>query len=150
MARGDPEKHFLDYGYIKQNSKILYSYHKKRIPSSFSETFFIRYKLQFESRGLQTTYSNMFYFLSYTIDRSKKINRHLGYVSLSLIDMPENTFETKENVPFDTSKLDFACPENEVMSGAAAKILKIYSICRVPIWLRMQMDSYLRKVSMSV
>ena len=27
VVRGDPEEHFLDYGYCKQNSKILYSYH---------------------------------------------------------------------------------------------------------------------------
>ena len=36
VVRGDPEEHFLDYGYSKQNSKLLYSYHKRRIPSSFS------------------------------------------------------------------------------------------------------------------
>ena len=32
VVRGDPEEHLLDYGYCKQNSKILYSYHKKGSP----------------------------------------------------------------------------------------------------------------------
>ena len=61
VVRGDPEKHFLDYGYNKQNSKILCSYHKRRIPSFFSGTFFNQHKLQFESGGSQTTYSNVYY-----------------------------------------------------------------------------------------
>ena len=29
MVRGDPEEHFLAYGYNKQNSKILHSHYKK-------------------------------------------------------------------------------------------------------------------------
>lgn len=71
VFRGDPEEHFLYYGYCKQNSKILYYYHKKRIPSSFSGTFFNRHKLQFELGSLQTTFSNAFYFLPSTTDRSE-------------------------------------------------------------------------------
>lgn len=39
-GRGDPDRHFMDYGYCKENSKILCSYHKRRIPSSFSGTLF--------------------------------------------------------------------------------------------------------------
>ena len=49
---GKPEDYFLGYGYCKQNSKILYSYYKKRISSSFSGTFFNRHKLQFESKSI--------------------------------------------------------------------------------------------------
>lgn len=41
MVRGDPEVHFLDYGYSKQNSKIWHSHYKTRIPSSFSRTSLI-------------------------------------------------------------------------------------------------------------
>ena len=108
VVRGCQEEHFLDYGYCKQNSKILCSYHKKRIPSSFSGTFFNRHELQFKSGNLQTTFSNVFYFLPSTTDRSQEINRYLGSVNLSPIDIPENSFETKENVSFDPSKLDFA------------------------------------------
>ena len=35
MVRGDSQEHLLDYSYSKQNSKILHSYCKKRIPISF-------------------------------------------------------------------------------------------------------------------
>ena len=37
-VRGDPNEHFLDYRFCKENSKILYFHHKTRIPSSFSGT----------------------------------------------------------------------------------------------------------------
>ena len=56
LVRGNQDEHFLDYGYYKENSKILYSFHERRIPSSFSRTFSNRHKLQFESGGLQATY----------------------------------------------------------------------------------------------
>ena len=104
-------------------------YHKRRIPSSFSGTFFNRHKLQFESGGLQTTYSNIYYFLPSTTDRSEEINRHLGFVNLSPIDKPENSFETENDVSFDPSKLDVHRQEKEIMSKAVVKMLKKYQIC---------------------
>ena len=108
-VRGDPNEHFLDYGFCKENSKTLYSHHKRRIPSSFSGTFFNRHKVQFESGGLQTTFSEVYYFLPSTTDRSEEINKHLGCVNLSPIDILENTFETENNVAFAPSKLDINC-----------------------------------------
>ena len=45
MIKGDPEEHVLDYGHSKQNSKILPSYYKKRVPSSFSGTFLNHHSL---------------------------------------------------------------------------------------------------------
>ena len=35
-AHGDSVKCFLDYGYSEENSKVLYSNHKMKIPNSFS------------------------------------------------------------------------------------------------------------------
>ena len=72
---------------------------------------------------LQTTYSNLHYFLLFTTDRSEKINRYLGYVNISTVNISEATFETKENVSFDTSKLGFSCQEKEIMNNAVAKML---------------------------
>ena len=85
---------------------------------------FNRHKVQFESGGLQTTFSKVNYFLLSTTDRSEEINRHLGSVNLSPIDVPENTFETENNVALDPSKLDMNCPEKEVMTQAAVRILQ--------------------------
>ena len=92
IVRGDDEEQFLNYGFCKENSKILCSYHKRRIPSSFSGTFFNRHRLQFETGNLQATFSNVYYFLPSTTDRSKEINRHLNSVNLSPIDIPEKAF----------------------------------------------------------
>ena len=85
---------------------------------------FNRHKVQFESGGLQTTFSRVYYFLPSTTDRSEKINRHLGSVNISPIDVPENTFETENNVALDPSKLDMNCPEKEVMTQAVVRILQ--------------------------
>ena len=85
---------------------------------------FNRHKVQFESGGLQTTFSKVYYFLPSTTDRSEKINRHLGSVNISPIDVPENTFETENNVALDPSKLDMNCPEKEVMTQAVVRILQ--------------------------
>ena len=49
IARGDMDEHFLDYGFSKENSKILHSLDKKRMPSSFSATFFNRHCIQYKS-----------------------------------------------------------------------------------------------------
>ena len=61
-----------------------------------------------------------------TTDRSEEINRYLGSVILSPIDIPETAFEKKENVNFDPSKLDFSCLEKEIMTAAVVKMLKKY------------------------
>ena len=124
VVRGDPEKHFLDYDYDKQNSKILCLYHKGRIPSFFSGTFFNQHNFQFESGGLQTTYSNVHYFLLSATDGSVEINGHLGSVNLSPIDIPENSFETESNISFNPSKLDIDCQEKKIMFMAVVKMLK--------------------------
>ena len=59
-----------------------------------------------------------------TTDKSEEINRHISYVNLSPIDIPENTFETNDNVAFDPSKLNIYCPEKEIMTEAVVKMLK--------------------------
>ena len=44
-ARGDFQEQFFDYGYSKDNSKILYSTHKMKVPNSFSSTIFNRHRI---------------------------------------------------------------------------------------------------------
>ena len=124
MVRGDPQKHFLDYGYSKQNSKTLHSHYEKRIPSSFSGTFFNRHRFQYESGALQTTYSNVYYFLPSTTDKVEEINKHMRSINLLPIDIPEKTSEVEDNVQFDPSKLYYECPEKEKITRAVVKILK--------------------------
>ena len=54
----------------------------------------------------------------------EEINRHMGSVNLSPTDIPENTFEIEDNVQFDSSKLDYECPEKEKITQAVVKMLK--------------------------
>ena len=125
MVRGDPQEHFLDYGFCRKNSKILHSHYKKCIPSSFLGTFFNRHRIQYESGAFQgLTFSNIYYFLPSTTDRVEETNRHMGFVNLTPIDIPENTFEVEDNVQFDPSNFDCDCKEKEKIAKAMVKMLK--------------------------
>ena len=137
-------EHFLDYGYSKQNSKILHSHYKKRIPSSFSGTFFNRHQIQFESGTLQSTFSNLYFFLPSTTVRVEDINQYVGSVNLSPIDMLEKTFVVEENISFDPLKLDFECPEKEKIAKAVVKMLKKNHRCVNAILVK-KADSLLSK-----
>ena len=46
---GDAIENFFDYGFSKEKSKVLYSTHNMKIPTSFSTTIFNRHRIQFES-----------------------------------------------------------------------------------------------------
>ena len=123
-VRGDYEEHFFDYGFCKEKSKLLYSYHKTIIPSSFSGTFFNRHKISYKSGSLPTDSSNIDFLLPSTTDQFKKINSHLGSLNLSPIDIAENSFDFQEGVSFDPSKLDVSYPEKTAITKAIVKTLK--------------------------
>ena len=77
MVIGDADEYFLDYGYSKKYSKILHSFHEKRMPNSFSGTFFNRHRIQYKSGALQTDFSQIFYFLPNITGKVEEINLHL-------------------------------------------------------------------------
>ena len=52
------------------------------------------------------------------------INRHMGSVNLSPIDIPEEIFEVEENIQFDPSKLGYSCLKKEKITRAEVKMLK--------------------------
>ena len=84
-VRNDLYEQFFDYGYSKENSKILYSTHKMKILSSFSTTLFSRHRIQYESGAFgETDISNIFFFFSSTVDRLEEINKYLGSVNLNI------------------------------------------------------------------
>ena len=109
IVRGDDDEHFLSYGCSEENYKVLYSYHKRRIPNSFAGTLFNRNRLLFETGQLQTHFSNLYYFLPSITDRSESINQHMNSVNLTPIDITEKTFEVEDDVAFDPSMLDISC-----------------------------------------
>ena len=71
---GNADECFLDYGFSKQDSKILHSFHSKRMPNSFSGTLFNRHRTQYESGALNTKSSGLYLFLSSITDRVEDIN----------------------------------------------------------------------------
>lgn len=91
MVRSDSQEYFLDYGYSKENSKILHSFHRKRMLNSFSGTFFNRHQIQYESGAWNTE----FHFPAIT-DRDEEINRYMGSVNLIPINISEHTFEVED------------------------------------------------------
>ena len=109
-VRGDNQECFFDYGYSKDNSKVLYSHHSHhnmKIPNSFSGTMFNRHRIQYESGTLDTDFSKVYFFLPSIMDRIEKINRHMGSVNLVPIDISEDTFEVEGSSEFVLYKLDY-------------------------------------------
>lgn len=78
VVSGDPDECFFDYRFPKEKSRNLYSYQKKIIPSTFSGTFFKRFKICYESNALLPDRSNVYFFLPSTTNCIKKIYRYLG------------------------------------------------------------------------
>ena len=124
VVRRDEEEQFLNYGYCEENPKILYSYHKRRIPNSFRGTLFNRHRMLSQAGQLKTDFSNTYFFLSSVTDRSESINQHMGSVNLTPIDLVETLFEAENGIAFNLAKLDITCDEKKVMTNAMVKMLK--------------------------
>ena len=120
-VRGDFQEPSFDYGYSKDNSKILYSTHKMKVPNSFSTTIFNRHRIQYESGAfVETESSNIFFFLPSTVDRIEDINKYLRSVNLNAIDIDISEFGEK----FDPSKLYFNSSEREDIRKSVLKVLR--------------------------
>ena len=82
-VKNDPEEQFFHYGYVKTNSRMLYSTRKSKIPSSFKATTFGTHKNQYEGGVfLEQDFSKIFLYLHYTVDRCEEINKYLTSVYL--------------------------------------------------------------------
>ena len=119
-VRGDEQEHCFDCGYNKENSKILYTMHKMKIPNSFSTTIFNRNRIQYESGAFSETDFSVFIFLPSTTDRVQEINKYIGSVNLSPINIEISGFGDI----FDPFKLDYANPGKESTRESVLKVLK--------------------------
>ena len=82
-VRNDPEEQFFDYGYVKANSKMLYSTRKSKILNGSKATAFGTHKNQYEGGVfLEQDFSKIFFHLPSTIDRCEEINKYLTSVFL--------------------------------------------------------------------
>ena len=118
---GDEQEYFFDYGFNKENSKILCSTHKMKITNSFTITIFNRHRIQCERGAFsETDFSNVFFFLPSTTDRIEDINRYIGSVNVSPIDTDVSDFGPNS----DPSRLDYARPQKEGTRESVLKVLK--------------------------
>ena len=125
VVRGDPFEDFLNYGYDKEKSKVLYSTFRKKIPNSFSGTMFNRHKILAESGEIDKEMSEMFFYLPYITDRSEEINQYSENVSISHFDINQQQLDIwAGNTPLRPEKLDFAELKSEKMKAAVVKALE--------------------------
>ena len=69
-VKSDADEQFFDYGYDKDNSKLLHSTKKLRIPSSFKSTVFGVHKMQYEGGAFtEQDSSEIFFYLPSTVDK---------------------------------------------------------------------------------
>ena len=130
MVRGFSDEFFLDYGYLKQNSKIIHSYHRKRMPNSFSGTFFNRYRIQYQSGALNIGFSKMYLFLPSVTDHIEDVNRHMGSVI----------------IPFDPSKLSHENLDKKKWDRLCLRCLRKSSVCQMQTSSKMLTDHYQKDV----
>ena len=103
-VKNDPEEQFFDYGYVKNNSKLLYSTRKNKIPSSFKAASSGIHKSQYEGGVfIEQDFSKIFFYLPSTVDRSEEINKYLTSVYLKPYHVDINDFGENFNpaISFD-------------------------------------------------
>ena len=95
---------FFDYSYHKENSKVLYSTRKLKVPNSFKTTIFGQHRMQYEEGAFdEQKFSKLFSYLPATVDRNEKINKYLTSVHLKPFHFDPAVFGEK----FNPADLDF-------------------------------------------
>ena len=97
---------FFDYCYHKDNSKVLYSTRKLKIPNSFKTTIFGQHKMLYESGAFdEQEFSKLYFYLPSNLDRNEKINKRLTSVHLKPFHVDSKNFGEKFN-PTDPDSFD--------------------------------------------
>ena len=89
VVRESPDEAFLNYGYDKEKSKVLYSHYRRRISNSFSSTIFNCHHVIIESGKADTKFSNINFLLPSITDRNEEINKYLNNVLICPIDVSQ-------------------------------------------------------------
>ena len=105
-TRYDQDEQFFDYCYHKDNSKVLYSTRKLKIPNSFKTTIFGQHKMLYESGAFdEQEFSKLYFYLPSNLDRNEKINKCLTSVHLKPFHVDSKNFGEKFN-PTDPDSFD--------------------------------------------
>lgn len=73
-TRYEQDEQFFDYGYHKDNSKVLYSTRKLKIPNSFKTTIFGHHKTLYESGAFdEQEFSKLYFYLPQLSTETRKL-----------------------------------------------------------------------------
>ena len=120
VVRGDEEEHFLNYGFDENNSKLLYSFYKRRIRNSFGGTMFNQHRIMFKSGELDINFSKLYFFLPSITDRSEEINQYISCVNIHPFDIDEKEI----GADFNPCRLDFAGEKKPQTTESVFNVLK--------------------------
>ena len=125
VVRGDAEEIFLNYGYDKEKSKVLYSNYRRKIPNSFCGIIFSRHRNVFECGESDLTTLSLYFFLPSITDRSETVNQYLNIISISPLDIKQEQLNAwAGNVVFNLQKLDYHDVDLKVMRDTVVKCLE--------------------------
>ena len=75
-VRNDLQEQFFDYGYNKENLKVLYYTRKLKMPNSFKTTIFGQHRMQYEGGTFaKQKHSDIYFYLPSTVYKNEKINK---------------------------------------------------------------------------
>ena len=60
LVRGDAKEIFLNFGFDKEKSKVLYSHYRRKIPNTFCGTMFNHHKTMIGSEELDSDFSQLY------------------------------------------------------------------------------------------
>ena len=112
VVRGSPDEVFFNYGYDKDQSKVLYSQYRRRIPNSFSRTILSHHSAMIETGEIHSEFSNINFFLPSITDRIEDVNQCFKNVSISPIDITQKQFDDSAGCEFNHAKLDLVSPNH--------------------------------------
>ena len=86
--RGDPKERFLSYGFYKEKSSLLYCTMKKPMPNIFNCTCFKNHvSLLLDENQNQAKFSNLFLYLSSTLDSKEEFMHYKDNVNLHPVNL---------------------------------------------------------------
>ena len=103
----NPQEQFFDYGYNKDNDKVLYCTQKLKIPSSFKTAIFGQHTMQYEGGAFNgQDFSQVYFYLPSTVDRNEKINKYMTSVNLKpFTNNPTDFGDDSNPAEFDFNRL---------------------------------------------
>lgn len=105
-VRNDVDEQLFDYGCNKDNSKLMFSTKKLKIPSSFKSTIFGQHRMRYEWGAFEAQeFPKLYFYLLSTVDRNEKINQYLTSVNLKPFHIGLEVFGESFN-PADSSFFD--------------------------------------------